>query len=95
MQLYFSHDAILVKLAKIGTTEEGGPPQVVPYFQFFQDAAHRADLAFAMLKVALVADQTNTYVERLHDPDLWYWVETSDSAGPYFAGACFWHDQGG
>ena len=53
----------------------------------FQDKAHRADLAYAMLSLAETCNKQKFIAQRLYDPEMWYWLETDNYCGVYFAGA--------
>ena len=76
----------MLKTSKLVKKNDGDHGIVVPFFKKFTTNVMRADLAFEMVKVAMIAESYNLYAEFLFDPEMWYWVETENTASVHFAG---------
>ena len=61
--------------------------KICRYFEFFTDHFNRADLAYAMLHLAVRCKKRGVYAQHLANPDMWYVVETRHTARIYFAGS--------
>lgn len=58
-----------------------GVSQVRYYFDMFKDRAHRCDLAYQILELAIIAKAAKVNIKGLCHPDNWIWVDDGTSGG--------------
>ena len=85
-KIFINDDGLLWQTKRFIGVDQGSF-SIKRYMFRFDDNAHRADLAYAMLTLAETCNKMQIICQRLYDPELWYWVESKDYCGVYFSGA--------